>query len=327
MKKKTSIKQTSAINYLIALVLILSLNFVLPRLMPGDPLQAIYGNEAMIAMTPELKAELVNRFALDQSTSQQFGVYISSLLRGDLGYSYFYNAPVMAVILGALPWTVLLVGLAIIISTLAGVVLGIESGYRRGRPLDRALLGSLMFASGFPDFFVGILLLLFFGVVLELVPLAGAITPYAGYSGLLYLTDLLKHLALPLTALAVVRIADPFLLTRNAMVISLGEPFIFTARAKGCPDKVIRYRHAGKNSLLPVVTATGMQLPHMVTRALFIEIVFSYPGMGSLLYKALLTRDYPLLQGNLTHVIGSQPVPGGRRLLRTLLPKMKSFSY
>ncbi|SFG58017.1 peptide/nickel transport system permease protein [Desulfotomaculum arcticum] len=289
--------QTSIINYLIALVLILSLNFILPRLMPGDPLLAIYGDEAFIAMTPELKAELVSRFALDQSTSQQFWVYISSLVRGDLGYSYYYNAPVMAVILGSLPWTVLLVGLAIIISTLVGVALGIESGYRRGRPLDRALLGSLMFASGFPDFFVGILLLLFFGVVLGLVPLAGAVTPYAGYGGLTFLTDLLRHLALPLTALAMVRIADPFLLTRNAMVISLGEPFIFTARAKGCPDKVIRYRHVGKNSLLPVITATGMQLPHMVTRALFIEIVFSYPGVGSLLYNALLTRDYPLLQG------------------------------
>ena len=136
--------QTSVVNYLIALVLILSLNFVLPRLMPGDPLQAIYGNEAMIAMTPQLKAELVNRFALDQSTVQQFGAYISSLLRGDLGYSYFYNAPVMAVILGSLPWTILLVGLAIIISTLAGVVLGVESGYRRGRRLDRALLGTLI---------------------------------------------------------------------------------------------------------------------------------------------------------------------------------------
>ncbi|WP_027364856.1 ABC transporter permease [Desulfotruncus alcoholivorax] len=288
---------TTVINYLIALVLILSLNFILPRLMPGDPLQAIYGDEAIIAMTPELKAELVARFALDQSTGRQFWAYISSLLRGDLGYSYFYNAPVLAVIFGSLPWTVLLVGLAIIISTLIGVVLGIESGYRRGRPLDRALLGVLMFASGFPDFFAGILLLLFFGVVLGLAPLAGATTPYAGCGGLTFLTDLFKHLALPLTSLAMVRIASPFLLTRNAMVISLGEPFILTARAKGCPDKVIRYRHAGKNSLLPVVTATGMQLPHMVSGALFIEIVFSYPGMGSLLYNALLTRDYPLLQG------------------------------
>lgn len=288
---------TSIINYIIALSLILTLNFILPRLLPGDPLLAIYGDEAMIAMTPALKAELTSRFALDQSAGQQFWAYISTLSRGDLGHSYYYNAPVMDVILGSLPWTVLLVGSAMAISTLAGIVLGIESGYRRGRPLERVLLGALMFTSGFPDFFVGILLLLFFGVVLGLAPLAGAVTPYAGHSGLELAIDVLKHLALPLGALVIVRVTDPFLLTRNTMVMSLGEPFILTARAKGCPDAVIRYKHAGRNSLLPVVTSTGMYLPNMMSRALFIEIVFSYPGMGLLLYNALLTRDYPLLQG------------------------------
>jgi peptide/nickel transport system permease protein len=290
-------KQISIINYIIALAMILSLNFILPRLMPGDPLLAIYGDEAMIVMTPQLKAELISRFALDQSAGEQFGAYAGSLLRGDLGYSYYYNAPVMEVILESLPWTVLLVGSALIISTLAGIILGIEAGYRRGRPLDRALLGALMFTSGFPDFFAGILLLIFFGVILGLVPLAGALTPYAGHSGLELFADVLRHLALPLGALTLVRMTAPFLLTRNTMVMSLGEPFILTARAKGCPDNVIRYKHAGRNSLLPVVTSAGTQLPHMVSSVLFIEIVFSYPGMGHLLYNALLTRDYPLLQG------------------------------
>ncbi|HAA89832.1 MAG TPA: ABC transporter permease [Peptococcaceae bacterium] len=287
----------SAVSYLVAFFLIIALNFLLPRLMPGDPLMAIYGEEALIAMTPELKAELIQRFSLDKPLDEQFISYLLALLRGDLGYSYYYNAPVFEVIIGSLPWTLLLVGLAVLVSNALGIVLGIESGYRRGRTVDKTLLAGLMFLSGFPDFFVGILLLLLFGVALGVVPLAGAVTPYAGKTGVSLVLDVLHHLLLPLFALVLVRLTGTYLLTRNTMITTLGEAFILTAKAKGCQERVIRYRHAGKHSLLPVVTATGLQLAHSVTGALFIEIIFSYPGVGSLLYNSLLTRDYPLMQG------------------------------
>jgi peptide/nickel transport system permease protein len=205
-------------------------------------------------------------------------------------------------IVSFLPWTLLLVGLAVLVSNALGIVLGIESGYRRGRLLDKTLITGLMFLSGFPDFFMGILLLLFFGVALGAMPLAGAVTPYAGKTGISFVLDVLHHLLLPLLALALVRLTGSYLLTRNTMVTTLGEAFILTARAKGCRERVIRYRHAGKSSLLPVVTATGLQLAHLVTGALFVEIIFSYPGVGSLLYNSLLTRDYPLMQGILLAV-------------------------
>lgn len=289
--------RSAAINYVMAMVFILTLNFILPRLMPGDPLQAIYGDEAMLAMTEELKAALVSRFALDQSPGEQFAAYWLALARGDLGHSYYYNTPVLEVILGFLPWTVLLAGLALVVSTLLGVILGIESGYRRGRRLDRFMLSGLMFFSGLPDFFLGVLLLLLFGVTLQLVPLSGAMTPYAGYTGPALALDVMHHLALPLAALVLARLTATYLLTRSTMITTLGEAFIVTARAKGCPEHSIRYRHAGRNALLPVFTATGLQFTRLFTGALFIEIVFTYPGMGMLLYNALLTRDYPLLQG------------------------------
>lgn len=265
--------------------------------MPGDPLMAIYGEEALITMTPELQAELTQRFSLDEPLSAQLVSYIRALLHGDMGYSYYYNAPVFDVIIASLPWTLLLVGLAVLISSLLGIILGIESGYRRGQTPDKVLLTGLISLSGFPDFFVGILLLLFFGVALGAVPLAGAVTPYAGKTGLALIIDVLYHLELPLIALVVVRITGTYLLTRNTMVTTLGEAFILTAKAKGCREREIRYRHAGRNSLLPVVTAAGLQLANSVTGALFIEIIFSYPGVGSLLYNSLLTRDYPLMQG------------------------------
>ena len=154
-----------------------------------------------------------------------------------------------------------------------------------------------MWISGLPDFFVGMLLLLIFGVTLGLVPLAGAVTPYTGQGWAPALIDGLRHLALPLASLVLARLTATYLLARNTMITTMGEPFIMTARSKGCSGPAVRYRHAGRNSLLPVVTAAGLQLSHLITGALFVEIVFSYPGMGALMYNALLTRDYPLLQG------------------------------
>ncbi|BBB89644.1 MAG TPA: ABC transporter permease [Methylomusa anaerophila] len=284
-------------NYLIALCIIFVLNFLLPRLLPGDPLHAIYGDEALTNMTPELQAELIQHFSLDRSLDEQFAAYILSLARADLGYSYFYNAPVTGLIAGFLPWTVLLAGSALILSTLAGIILGIESGYRRNSSLDRYFLGGIMIFSGLPNFFFGIILLLTFSVSLRLLPLSGAMTPYSGYTGPAIALDILHHLVLPLTSLVMVHLTATYLLTRNTMVTVMGEAFIRTARAKGCPDYSLRYRHAGRCALLPVVTATGLNFGHLISSVLLIEVVFVYPGMGTLLYKALMTRDYPLLQG------------------------------
>jgi peptide/nickel transport system permease protein len=287
----------SLTTYGIAFSIILALNFLLPRMLPGDPLMAIYGDEAMIAMTPALKAHLVERFALDQPLWQQFGAYIAALCRGDLGWSHYFNASVFKVILGRLPWTLLVVGTSLVLSTLLGIVLGIESGWRRGSKTDRAMLGGLMSLNGFPDFFLGLVLLIVFGVLLGIAPLSGALTPYSGLSGLPLLFDVLKHMALPVAALTIAHLSGGYLLTRNTMITVLKAPFMLTAKAKGLSQKVIKYRHAARNSMLPVLTMTGIWLGRVVTGALFVELVFAYPGVGQLTYQALLSRDYPVIQG------------------------------
>ena len=291
------LSKRNVLTYAIAFLLILSLNFILPRLMPGDPLMAIYGKEALVQMSPQLQAELVQRFSLDQALWQQLGAYFAALFQGDLGYSYYYNAAVFNVILGRLPWTLLLVGLSLILSTVLGIVLGIESGWRRGTKTDRTMLAGLMALNGFPDFFVGIVLLLVFGVILGILPLAGAITPYSGLSGGPLVLDVLKHLALPLASLTLAHLASGYLLTRNTMITVLKEPYMLTAKAKGLSQRLLKYRHAGRNSMLPVITMTGIWLGRVVTGALFVEIVFSYPGLGYLTYEALLFRDYAIIQG------------------------------
>lgn len=287
----------NVITYVIAFLFILALNFLLPRMMPGDPLLAIYGEEALVAMTPELKAHLVERFALDQPLWQQFGTYFVALFQGELGYSYYYHASVLGVILGRLPWTLLLVGSSLVLSTILGIVLGIESGWRRGSKTDRAMLAGLMSLNGFPDFFLGMLLLIIFGVTLGVFPLAGALTPYSGLSGLALVLDVLRHLFLPMAALTLAHLAGSYLLTRNTMITVLKEPYILTAKAKGLSQQVLKYRHAGRNSMLPVVTRTGIWTGRVVTGALFTELVFAYPGVGYLTYEALLARDYPVIQG------------------------------
>lgn len=284
-------------TYAVAFAVILALNFLLPRMMPGDPLQAIYGDDALLRMTPQLKARIVERFALDKSLAHQFGAYLSGLARGDLGYSYYFSAPVLKVIMGRLPWTLLLVGSALVVSTILGVLMGIESGWRRGGRLDRGMLTGLVALNGFPDFFLGMVLLLVFGATIGLFPLAGALTPYSGYRGATLVLDVLHHLALPLTALTMGHLAGGYLLTRNTMITVLKQPFMLAARAKGLSERTQRYRHAGRNSMLPVLTRTGLWMGRLVTGVLFTEVVFAYPGLGQLTYDALTARDYPVLQG------------------------------
>jgi peptide/nickel transport system permease protein len=214
-----------------------------------------------------------------------------------VGWSYYYNAPVIKVILGALPWTLLVVGTSLILSTAIGIVLGIESGWRRGSRTDRAMLTGLMSLNGFPDFFLGLVLLIVFGVLLGVMPLSGALSPYSGLTGLPLVLDILRHMALPVAALTLAHLAGGYLLTRNTMISVLKAPFMLTARAKGLSQKLLKYRHAGRNSMLPVLTMTGIWLGRVVTGALFVELVFAYPGVGQLTYQALLARDYPVIQG------------------------------
>ena len=136
------------LNYILALVIILTINFMLPRMMPGDPLQAIHGGEMLVELTPEREAELVSRYDLDQPLPQQFSSYLARLVTGDLGQSYYYGVPVSEVILRSLPWTLLLAGSALVLSSLLGIILGIEAGWRRDRPADRVLTGFIGFLNG-----------------------------------------------------------------------------------------------------------------------------------------------------------------------------------
>ena len=305
-------------DYTIAFFLLCSLGFVLPRLLPGDPFLAIYGEEAALSMTPEMKAEIYRRFALDQSWTEQFIAYFGSLLQADLGWSYFFNAPVVKVMAGFLPWTILLAGASLLLSNVGGFVLGLESGSRKGSLWDKGFFAGMMLIGGVPDFFVGALLLLGFAVLWPLFPLGGAVTVYGGQTGWAWGLDVLGHLALPRASLVLARMTTMYLLCRNSAVGLLKAPFLRTARSKGCDESVIRYRHLGRSVLLPAATSAGLHLSHLFAGILMIEVVFGYPGMGTLLHRALAARDYPLLQGIL--LLASVTVLGVNFFVELLYP-------
>lgn len=288
------------LNYGIAFLIILALNFVLPRLMPGDPMTAMYGQDVLAEMSPELQAEIRESLGLSEPLWNQFFGYITSVLTGDLGYSVYHGRSVLSVTAEYLIWTLLLSGTALVCAFLIGVLLGLESGWKRGSVLDKSLVTGLMCISGVPGFFTGIVLLLIFSLGLGLFPAQGAMSPYAGLSGMSLVKDVILHLVLPAAALTLAFTPGYFLLMRNSLVGITREPFVLTAQSKGLEESRVKISHAGRNALLPVVTASGIHLStRLITGALFVEIVFSYPGMGTLIYQAVRTRDYPVLQGAL----------------------------
>jgi len=292
---------TKTAQYLITIIVLLSLNFFLPRMMPGDPLSYLLGDpsaDAPMLLTEEMRANLLAYYGLDKPLAAQYWDYLSGLVRSDLGWSIYYNAPVGSVILGRLKWTFFLGGTAAVIYIALGIALGAISAWRRGSKTDIGLLISIFSLGSWPPFFLGMLLIIFFSVELGLFPIGGAQSAEtARLGGLEQAKDVLRHWFLPCLTLVLTYLPGIYLLTRNSMLSVLGEDYIRTARSKGIAESLVLLRHALPNALLPIVTTVAMRFGFMIMGTMFVEVVFAYPGMGALIYEAGAARDYPLLQG------------------------------
>lgn len=290
-----------ALQYATALFLILVLNFFLPRMMPGDPfliLSADAENEVISVLTEEQRLYFISYYGLDRPVYEQFVNYIFSVARGDLGESIYYKVPVIEAIWTRLPWTALIVVGATLISTIAGILLGLFSARRREKASDKLMMMGLISFAEIPSFLLGLIILLAFSVKLKAFPLAGAITPFAHYSNPLESAmDIGYHAVLPMVTLALTQLTGIYLLTRNTLVTVMTKDYIRTARAKGIGDELVWNRHALRNALLPVVTRVGFMVGMLMGGAVLVENVFSYPGVGSLLRSSVIARDYPLTQG------------------------------
>lgn len=271
------------------------LNFALPRLAPGDAVDYLFPPEQAGALTPEDRNQVLDQFGLDQPIWVQFQRYLLGLARGDLLYSVRYGRPVLDLLLERLGWTLLLVGCAVVIATVVGALLGFRSGWRRGTAGDVGVLSGAMLVDSMPPFFVGMLFILLFSVQLGWLPTFGAQVA-SNAEGLAYLAEVGERLILPLATLVLASIGPVYLVARSALVTELQEDYVVMAEAKGLGPRMVR-RHAQRNALLPVSTVAMIGLGTLVGGAAVVETVFSYPGMGRLIYESVLARDYPVLQG------------------------------
>lgn len=292
-----------ALAYAATVALLIVINFALPRVMPGDPITAMTaraaagGSQATVP-DEEAREALESYYGLDESLAGQFTSYVTGLATGDLGMSISEREPVAGLLARRLPWTLLLMGTAMAMAVALGLLLGIHSGWRSGRRGDWGLLSVVTAIRQIPPFFLAPVALLFFSATLGWVPLGGAATPFASELGLVErVLDVAHHLLLPAGVLALQLTAATYLFMRGAMLGELGAGYLLLGRAKGVPDSRLKYRYAARNALLPVVSLTALQLAFATTGSIFIETVFSYPGVGRLIFDAVNAHDYPVVQG------------------------------
>ncbi len=282
----------NVVNFFVAFSVLVYLSYALPRLMPGDFVTAMFAS-SHVTLSAEQEAQAKAYFQREEG----FALYLLRLVRLDWGWSYALFQPVFSLILQALPWTLILAGGAHVLASVCGFVMGVEAGWRRGSRVDKALVGAMTMLEGVQEMAVGVALLAIFALHLHWFPTGGAETPHTEMSLQARLVDVVHHLVLPMATLVISYLPGNFLLARNSMIMVLGEEFILTARAKGLPERRVRYVHAARNALLPVLTRFGLRLAFMVTGVVVVETMFSYPGLGILLFNAIRTRDLPLIHG------------------------------
>lgn len=284
------------LEYGLTFLAAVTINFLLPHLAPGDPLLYVIGPEAT-ELGPAERQEELARYGLDEPLHVQFWEYLTSAVQGDLGTSLTYGQPVSEVLLARLPWTLLLVGSALLIAVVLGVLFGAMSAWHEGDRTDIGLMTVIVVAMSAPGFWVGMLLIAVFAAWLGWFPSYGLRSGGADVTTFQSATDIAWHLVLPVVTLTLVRLGSIYLIARNSILSTLDEDFLVLSRAKGLSDRRLLYRHAVPNSLLPVYTRFTLQVGVAIGGAVVIETVFAYPGIGRVIFEGAIDRDYPLLQG------------------------------
>jgi peptide/nickel transport system permease protein len=284
--------------YLLAAWAAITINFLLPRLMPGNPVEVLLAR-LKGHLSPQATNALEIQFGVAHHTSllHAYFTYINQLAHGQLGISItYFPTPVSTVVGEALPWTVLLIGFATVVSFVVGTLLGIVIGWKRGSRLD-VLLPATTFLSAVPYFWLALLAVLLFGYVLKWFPTSGGygLTDTIGFN-LPFIESALSHAVLPAVTIILASIAGWVLSMRNMMVTVLGEDYVALAEAKGLPSRRIIMTYGARNAILPNVANFALSLGFIVSGAILTEAVFAYPGIGYLLFEAVSNEDFPLAQ-------------------------------
>ncbi len=281
----------------VTIILAVTLNFILFRIMPGDPTRAVSGDPRVDAAT---RLALIAKFGLDRPILEQFVLYVYNLFRGELGISFVQiGRPVVEIILGRkMINTVILMGSSMFIAFLLGIVIGVFAAWRRGSKIDISFIVVSLATYSMPVFWFGMLLLLFFSYYIQIFPIAGTITPGIAHPNFFeYAKDYLHHLMAPMITLGVSFFGGYFLFMRDTILDVFTEDYMLTARAKGLSNRKILFKHAMRNALLPMVSLMGVHITFLISGATLTETVFSWDGLGRLIYDSVRNNDYPVLQG------------------------------
>jgi peptide/nickel transport system permease protein len=263
--------------------------FMVLHLSPGDPAEIMLGSQA----TQEDLSRLRRELGLTEPLPLQYAHWVSHVLRGDLGRSIWTRRPVLTEVLDRFKATLVLTGSGLVLSTVAGLALGVASAVRPNSLLDRLSATASLFGASMPVFWLGIVLMVVFSLRLGWLPASGMWAPYGGGD----LRDLLSHLVLPAVTLAAASVTIIARLTRATMLEVLGQDYIRTARSKGMGEWRVVLRHGLENALIPIVTVIGVQVGYLLGGAVLTETVFAWPGVGTLMIQGILARDFPLVQG------------------------------
>jgi peptide/nickel transport system permease protein len=286
---------SKALRYGIAIWIILTINFCIPRVMPGDPVTNLLGDQASIPSNQDTINQLKAEYGLDRPLYVQYFDYLASLSRLDLGTSITRGQDVTDLVADRLFWTLLVVLPAIVAGSLLALVAGSIAGYKCGRKIDALLTGLFIVVYTTPGFLAAMIVVSIFSFHLGWFPLGNMVS--GGTTGILYFFDVCYHLFLPVTILAVMGASYKFLVVRSAVIQTRGEYYVFVARAKGLSDRMIAIRHVMRNVLPQFISMVALNIGFMVSGSILLEIVFSLNGMGTLIYDAVMARDYPVIQG------------------------------
>jgi peptide/nickel transport system permease protein len=282
---------------IVTIILAVTLNFILFRIMPGDPSRAVSGDPRVDTAT---RLALIAKFGLDRPLFEQFVLYVANLLKGELGISFVQiGRPVISIILGRkMINTIILMGSSMFIAFTLGIIIGVFAAWRRGTKLDISFIVISLATYSMPVFWFGMLLLLFFSYYINIFPIAGTITPGVVHPNFFaYAKDYLHHLMAPMITLGVSFFGGYFLFMRDTILDVFTEDYMLTARAKGLSNRKVLFKHAMRNALLPMVSLMGVHITFLISGATMTETVFSWDGLGRLIYDSVRNNDYPVLQG------------------------------
>ncbi len=279
------------------LIFVLCFNFFLFRIMPGDPVRLL-AKEKGIHLTEKAQAALAHDMGLDLPLPTQFVHYLGDTLHGRLGLSFIYpGESVVSVFLRYLWPTFILVGTATVLMTVIGLYLGIRGGWNRGSKGDLASMGSSLVLYSMPDFWLAMMLLILFSTALGWFPSGGYSSPDVAMSGVAHIVDVANHMFLPCLTLTLGYLGEYYLVMRSSLLDVIGEEYITTIRAKGIREGQVLWGHAVRNALLPTISQIALGFGFVITGAITVELVFSYPGLGLLTITAIDAQDFQLLQG------------------------------